>query len=124
MEIREIDELTDRRELKKGQKVELLRDFYDTTDLSEDRKPVHRMGDVGKINGFGEIYSQEIVTVEICHHGLGIFEVVPLRPSDVKIAPDETPVTEPDQRLDDPDESPQSLEEDQPVILLDIKKAE
>lgn len=124
MEIRKIDELTDRRELKKGQKVELLRDFYDTTDSSDDRSPIHRMGDVGKIDGFGEIYGQEVVAVEVCHHGQGTFEVVPLHPSDVKIAPHGTPVTEPEQRPDDPDVPIEEQDSDQPVILLDIQKTD
>jgi hypothetical protein len=124
MEIRKIDELTERRELKEGQKVELLRDFYDTADFNEDRKPVHRMGDVGKIECFGEIYGQEVVTIEICHHGQGTFEVVPLHPSDVKIAPHETPLTEPDQTPDDPDEPLEGQDGDQPVILLDIQKTD
>ena len=124
MEIRKIDELTERKEFKEGQKVELLRDFFDTADCTEDRKPVHRMGDVGVIDGFGEIYGQEVVAVEICHHGQGTFDVVPLRPSDVKIAPSEAPVTEPEQSPDDSGEPLDTLEEDRPIIVLDIKKTE
>jgi hypothetical protein len=124
MQIRKIDELTARSELKKGQKVELLRDFYDTTDLSQDRKPIHKRGDVGEVDGFGEIYGQEVVAVEICHHGRGTFVVVPLRPSDVKSAPSEAPVTKPEQPLEKPSEPLNNLEGDQPVILLDIKRPE
>ena len=124
MEIRKIDELTDRRELKKGQKVELLRDFYDTAEYMEDRTPIHRMGDVGRIEGFGEIYGQEVVAVEVCHHGQGTFEVVPLHPSDVKIAPGLTPITQPDQSPKDPSIPLDTLKDDRPIILLDIKKTE
>ena len=121
MEIRKIDRLTERGELKKGQKIILLRDFYDAADVTVQRRPIHRKGDVGIIDGFGEIYGHEIVTVEICHHGQGTFEVIPLRPSDIQMAPNELSLTRPDQAGADPEDPLAGLDDEKPVVLLDLR---
>jgi len=102
--------------------VKLRVDFYDSADFDEHRKPMHRKGDVGVIDGFGVLCGQEVVAVEICHHGRGTFEVVPLSPSDIENTSPETPVTQPDRPKDDGDAPLAGQDSDRPVVIFDIKK--
>lgn len=122
MEIRKVEKLTEHPGLRKGQKVRILIDFYDGADFEEDRKPVHRKGDVGVIDGFGIICGQEVVATEICHHGSGTFKVIPVLPSDLETAPADTPITQPDRQGENPEQHMTGLGGDKPVIILDIKK--
>lgn len=122
MEIRKVDKLHKHPHLRIGQKVRLLIDFYDGSDFEEDRKPVHRKGDVGLIDGFGVVCGQEVVATEICHHGSSTFKVIPVLPSDLETVPSKAPVTQPDQQEEDPEKLLPGLNEIKPIILLDIKK--
>jgi hypothetical protein len=124
MDMRKVDKLPKHPGLRCGQKIKLLLDFYDGTDVEENRLPVHRKGDVGRIDGFGIVCGQEVVAVEICHHSSGDFKVIPVLPADLVTVPEATPLTQPDDR-------PRSLEDlltggddGKPVIILDIKKLE
>ena len=122
MEIRKVDKLKEIPRLRKGQKIRLLIDFYDGADFEEDRKPVHRKGDVGVIDGFGVVCGQEVVATEICHHGSSTFKVIPVLPSDLETVSSNTPVTQPDQQDETTDELLTGLTTEQPIILLEIKK--
>ncbi len=120
MEIRKLQKLKDHPELHKGQKVKLLVNYYGTSSLEDDRRIVHRKGDIGVIDGFGIISGQEVVAVEICHHGEGTFVVVPVLPSDLQIASASLPVTQPVAEDTTSRDLLQALENEKPVIILDI----
>ena len=124
VDIRKVDKLKEHPNLRRGQKVKLRIDFYDGADFEEDRKPVHRKGDVGSIDGFGVISGQEVVAVEICHHGSGEFKVIPVLPSDLEKVPDETPVAQPDQQNETSGDVMTGVDSEKPIILLDIKKTD
>lgn len=124
MDIQKVKTLTKHPDLRVGQKVRILIDFYDEADVEEDRRPVHRKGNVGSIDGLGIVFGQEVVAVEICHHGAGTYKVIPVLPTDLERVPDETPLTEPDPEKKNGEDPLIDWDDDKPVILLDIKKTD
>jgi hypothetical protein len=120
VDIRKVDTLPEHPDLRIGQRIKLLIDFYDRADVAENWRPVHRKGDVGAIEGFGIICGQEVVAVEICHHGTASMKVIPVLPTDLEKVPDKTPLTEPQSEKDDIEDL--LCKGDKSVIVIDIKK--